>query len=334
MTEHNAFWKISVKLVCFFSSFASTLALFSVKVQGPCFFVYLLCEKEQGVQEVLVNMHACGQSWAPWCFPPPWGKAPQCHCCPYSVAEQGGPGGGAECSTVKRGRSACWHLPSLTAAGRGKICFSICLCSLQPFPPPTAPPHPTASFCSPLPSLNQMAPWTLFTLDDGPRCRVCPSASPFRPVSFLIPLLPLSQSASRSSYTQVAFSLLILWILLQTQQVGTYICKLFLSIAFSFAQFTFCKHISSHLLCLTPNPEIHCLFSWSGLQSYPISTCFPCIVCVDIWELPYGCILKLEIGLQMLPARKARCISHCWVEHHKSRPNKLNLLSPQTTRQA
>ena len=89
-----------------------------------------------------VGVHACmGMSLSTvMLFLLPWGKAPQCHCCPYSVAEQGGPGGGAECSTVKRGRSACWHLPSLTAAGRGKICFSICLCSLQPFPPPTAPP--------------------------------------------------------------------------------------------------------------------------------------------------------------------------------------------------
>lgn len=69
---------------------------------------------------------------------------------------------------------------------------------------------PLALFCPPLPSLNQMAPWTLFTLGDSPRCRVCPSASPFRPVSFLIPLLPLSWSASLSSYTQVALSLLIL----------------------------------------------------------------------------------------------------------------------------
>lgn len=196
------------------------------------FFVFLLCEKEQAVQEVLFYMRACGRSWAQRCFLLPWGKAPQCHCCPYSVAEQGGPGGGAECSTVKRGRSACWHLPSLTAAGRGKICFSICLCSLQPFPPPTAPP---ALLCPPLPSLNQMAPWTLFTLGDGPRCRVCPSASPFRPVSFLIPLLPLSWSASRSSYTQVASSLLILCYLSQTpQQVETLIYTLFLFLSYFF----------------------------------------------------------------------------------------------------
>lgn len=45
----------------------------------------------------------------------------------------------------------------------------------------------------PFPSLNQMALWTLFTLGDGPRCRLCPSASPFCPVSFLIPLLLLAQ---------------------------------------------------------------------------------------------------------------------------------------------
>ncbi len=30
--------------------------------QVPCFFVCLLCEKEQGVQEVLVYMRACGRS--------------------------------------------------------------------------------------------------------------------------------------------------------------------------------------------------------------------------------------------------------------------------------
>lgn len=114
--------------------------------ENPVFLTYLLCEKEQGVQEVLVYMHACGWSGALWCFPLPWGEVPQCHCCPYSVAEQGGPGGGAECSTVKRGRSACWHLPSPIAAGREKICFSICLCSLQLFPSPTAPP---VLFCTP-----------------------------------------------------------------------------------------------------------------------------------------------------------------------------------------
>lgn len=62
---------------------------------------------------------------------------------------------------------------------------------------------PSHPLLPPFPSLNQMAPWTLFTLGDGPRCRVCPSASPFRPVSFLIPLLPLSWSASWSSCTQV-----------------------------------------------------------------------------------------------------------------------------------
>ena len=203
--------------------------------QVPCYFVYLLCEKEQGVQEVLVYMRACGRSWAPWCFPLPWGKAPQCHCCLYSVAEQGGPGGGAECGTVKRGHSACWHLPLLTAAGRGKICFSICLCSLQPFPPPTAPP---TLLCPPLPSLNQMALWTLFTLGGSPRCRVWPSASPFRPVSFVIPLLPLSWSASHSFYTQDALSLLILCLWSQTpQQVDALMVTLFLFLSY----FLFCS---------------------------------------------------------------------------------------------
>lgn len=226
--------------------------------QDQCFFVYLLCEKEQGVQEVLVYMRACGWSWAPWCFPLPWGKVPQCHCCPHSVAEQGGPGGGAECSTVKRGRSACWHLPSLTAAGRGKICFSICLCSLQPFPPPTAPP---TLFCPPFPSLNQMAPWTLFTLGDSPRCRVCPSASPFRPVSFLIPLLPLSWSASWSSCTQVAKRL-----------AHPFTHSFCLSITFFF--YSLFSHLhkqtSSHHLSLTPNPKIHCFSDRGCLSPSPL----------------------------------------------------------------
>lgn len=72
----------------------------------------------------------------------PGGHAPQWHCCPYSVAEQGEPGGGAEYGTVKRGRGACWHLPSLTAAGRGKGCFSICLIRAV-FPPHPPPPVPT-----------------------------------------------------------------------------------------------------------------------------------------------------------------------------------------------
>lgn len=55
---------------------------------------------------------------------------------------------------------------------------------------------PLVLFYPPLSGLYQMAPWTLFTLGDGPRCRVCPSASPFCPVSFLIPLLSCSWSAS------------------------------------------------------------------------------------------------------------------------------------------
>lgn len=86
-----------------------------------------------------------GESWVGrsgvdcWSFRLPRGHAPQCHSCPYSVAEQGEPGGGAECRTVKRGRGACWHLPSLTAAGRGKICFSICLFRALPSPPPKSP---------------------------------------------------------------------------------------------------------------------------------------------------------------------------------------------------
>lgn len=42
--------------------------------------------------------------------------------------------------------------------------------------------HPS-TLCS-LPGPNQMAPWTLFTLGDGPRCRACPSASSFRPFGF------------------------------------------------------------------------------------------------------------------------------------------------------
>lgn len=39
-----------------------------------------------------------------------------------------------------------------TAAGRGKICFSICLRSSQPSPPPTAPP---TLFCTPAPLFLQ-----------------------------------------------------------------------------------------------------------------------------------------------------------------------------------
>lgn len=46
--------------------------------------------------------------------------------------------------------------------------------------------HPSRSTLHPLPSpsLNQMALWTLFTMGYSPRCRLCPSASPFSPVSF------------------------------------------------------------------------------------------------------------------------------------------------------
>lgn len=44
----------------------------------------------------------------------------------------------------------------------------LCNPSLHPLPPPS-----TALFCPSLASLNQMAPWTLFTLGDSPRCSVC-----------------------------------------------------------------------------------------------------------------------------------------------------------------
>lgn len=56
-----------------------------------------------------------------------------------------------------------------------------------------SPTLPSSAHHSPTPSsassLSQMAPWTLFTLGDGPRCSVCPSASPFHPFHSLIPLL-------------------------------------------------------------------------------------------------------------------------------------------------
>lgn len=98
--------------------------------------------------------HLCfGESWEGrsvvdrWSFRLPRGHAPQCHSCPYSVAEQGEPGGGADCRTVKRGRGACWHLPLLTAAGRGKICFSICL--FRALSSPQSP--PCISFTATLP---------------------------------------------------------------------------------------------------------------------------------------------------------------------------------------
>lgn len=71
-----------------------------------------------------------------------------------------------------------------TAAGRGKICFSICLRSSQPFPPPTASPRTPHSRTPFPPVLTRWLPEHLFTLGDGPRCKVCPSASLFRPVSF------------------------------------------------------------------------------------------------------------------------------------------------------
>lgn len=50
--------------------------------------------------------------------------------------------------------------------------------------PSRTPLHPL-----PFPSLNQMALWTLFTMGYSPRCRLCPSASPFCPVSFLCSVL-------------------------------------------------------------------------------------------------------------------------------------------------
>lgn len=71
--------------------------------------------------------------------------------------------------------------------------------------PSRTPLHPL-----PFPSLNQMAPWTLFTLGHGPRCRLCPSASPFCPDSFLFPLLHFSLSANLRPGSQVAITLICL----------------------------------------------------------------------------------------------------------------------------
>lgn len=158
---------------------------------------------------------------------------------------------------------------------------------------PSHPPLPP-----PFSSLNQMAPWTLFTLGDGPRCRVCPSASPFRPVSFLIPSLPLSWSASWSSHTEKGVS-------------SIHTLLHFFNLSFLFTHFP-------------PSLSLKALFAPSQTPSQPpsqpqyvflIRSSFPhphlfsmhC-VCVDIWELPYVGMLKIEIGLQMLQAQRARCI--------------------------
>lgn len=136
---------------------------------------------EEG-QGVLVYLYARGRAWAPQCLSLPWGKAPQRHCCPHSVAEQGGPGGGAERSTLKRGCSACWHLPSLTAAGTGKICFSICLCSLQPSPAPSASPHCPLLSAPLSPVLTRWLSEHCLSWVADPDVE-CPSASPFCPIS-------------------------------------------------------------------------------------------------------------------------------------------------------
>lgn len=73
--------------------------------------------------------------------------------CPYLVALHGEPGGAEKRHTVKRGYIWVQHLSSLTAEGKGKICFSICLC-----------------FFFFAYRFVQMVLWTLFTLGCYPRC--------------------------------------------------------------------------------------------------------------------------------------------------------------------
>lgn len=202
-------------------------------------------------------MHACGWARAPRCFPLPWGKAPQCHCCPYSVAEQGEPGGGAECSTVKRGCSSCWHLPALTAAGRGKICFSICLCSSQPFPPRSTPPHcpllPIAPPHPPPPPVSarwlpeHCLPWVM--VPDAVCVHRHPHSIHFIP-SFLC--FSLSSSAGLGSRTQVA----LCWFLCLSNTTTSRHAHLHTLTPTQLSLLLNCPYLRkclfSHLLSLTP----------------------------------------------------------------------------------
>lgn len=96
------------------------------------------------------------------------------------------------------------------------------------------------------------------------------------------------------------------------QQVDMLIYTLLLPLNYLFCSIVHtCVNVSFHTFSVShQNSKNTPIFFFPSIRPWPflIPTCFPCIVCDDIWELPYGCILKLKIGLQMLPAQRARCI--------------------------
>lgn len=161
------------------------------------------------------------------------------------------------------------------------------------------PSHPPLHSGTPSPPvLNRWLPEHLFTLGGGPRCKVCPSASPFRLVgfphsfaSFLAgvpveppppphpswrcreddtpfntPFFPLTHGLSFNLHLQ-----------LPTQNKS--LCKNSWTLSRYSSDWDFFS--SPHTLVFFVSPPALCS-------------------CDDIWELPYGIASKTEIGLQML----------------------------------
>lgn len=178
-------------------------------------------------------------------------------------------------------------------------------CPLLPISPPPPPPPPVSARWLP----EHCLPWV--TVPDAVCVHRHPHSIHFIP-SFLC--FSLSSSAGLSSRTQVA----LCWFLCLSNTTTSRHAHLHTLIPTQLSLLLNCPYLRkclfSHLLSLTPKlqkyTDFFSFFFFPSIRPWPflIPSCFPCIVCDDIWELPYGCILKLKIGLQMLPAQRARCI--------------------------
>lgn len=185
--------------------------------------------------------------------------------------------------------------------------------------PPLHPPLPhTALFCPPPPlsSLNQMALWTLFILGGGPRCRVS-IGIPILP-NFLIPLHSyLDQvliTASKFKLFEYLFFI-----------AGNHNNKWTSSFPHFYSPlvtFFFCllihiyRYVNSFTLFQfhTDSNNTLFVFLYWGYSDSPSPLVCHAFVCTGIWEIPYGSILMMKIGFQMLSVQRARCIYCHWME--------------------
>lgn len=165
-------------------------------------------------------------------------------------------------------------------------------------------------------SLNQMAPWTLFTLGDGPRCRACPSASSFRPFGFLIPLHSLLlSSAGRSFFNPCRFHYPS-HKLYNQMPLGHSLVIFFFVFCFLITCWLVREQIVSH------QPQ-----KYSFSLTSPSPFVFFGFVCVDIWELPYGSLTRIKKQAYRCCKRRGPDAVSYPIQRASTtcRPDKLNL---------